>query len=120
MSLLFFKVLAPISSRCVVRCGLNSHNPAPSKRRLFQINPSNRALESLNRFEGLSTNSHKPSLQHSSCLQAELRAQVDNSLDVLHACRPKCATCIFKFCLDFGQFVTKIGRKCSEWTFFDF
>ena len=65
-------------------------------------------------------NSCKPSLRHNSYLQAELRAQANGSLDVLHACRPKCTTCIFKFCLDFGQFATKIGRKCSEWTFFDF
>ena len=68
----------------------------------------------------MSTNSYKPSLRRSSRLQAELRAQVDSSPNVLHAYRPKCTTCIFKFSLNFGQFATKIGRKCSDWTFFDF
>ena len=59
-------------------------------------------------------------MRHSNCPHVCIACMHACSPHVFHACRPKCTTCIFKFCLDFGQFATKIGRKCSEWTFFDF
>ena len=68
----------------------------------------------------MSTNSCKPSLRRSSRLQAELRAQVDNSPNVLHAYRPKCTTCIFKFVWISVSLRQKLVANATEWTFFDF